>query len=462
VKIPQLPRWLAPVLVVAFLLLTAWAGYNVSRAVAASQAPGPGGPTVEYGGSGSYGYVASMVPNTLFNSTTVSGDNVTLFVAITNWVNVSFADTVALGPAAAAALNDQFAVSLSTSAWSRALVATDHDNASANTTNLTVTDRYDLNVSRIEGLTSSIDAQLNYSATAFTVSFVASVTGSVAVGLRAAPVVLDSWLNLTFRGPLIVPSGAPATVHGSVTGADGPSSPGVGGALAVAWLELAASAAALLFSVWLFWSARRAAGPAPLPDLDRLIEPYEEVIARTTKVPDGVKVLPVDRWEDLVKVADTLGRPILRPLLSPDDLQGTDFYVFDGTLAYLYRHPRPDEGGPSAAGAGAATAQAGPKPAAPPPAAAPPPGPARPPPTAGRPPGAPPSAAAKRLTAQLEKELRRIRTLPLDAVQRWYLFSLATVAVRTVASGDLQEAQRNVDELRRAIDRSLDLPRRPS
>jgi len=71
----------------------------------------------------------------------------------------------------------------------------------------------------------------------------------VAVGTSAASLPLDSWLNLTFRGALIVPNGAPATSHGSLTGPDGRADPSAAASLTAAWVELAAALGALLVSV---------------------------------------------------------------------------------------------------------------------------------------------------------------------------------------------------------------------
>jgi hypothetical protein len=455
VRLPAVPRWIGPVLVAAFLLLTGWAAYSVSALTAAAQAPGPSGPTLSYDGTGSYGYVASLDPNTLFNSTTVSGTNITLFVSITKWVNVTFVSTVALGFGSGESLNDQFSTSLSTAAWSRSLGSTVHEVGSDNTTNLTVTDRFALNVSRVESLVNTIDSQLNYTATSFTVSFVASVSGSVVLGSEAAPVTLDSWLNLTFRGPLIVPTGDPAGVSGSLAGPDSPGGSGGGAALTIAWLELVGAVGALVASAWLLWASRVGAAPATLPDLERLTEPYEEVIARTSQPPEGGKVLPVDRWEDLVKVADTLGRPILRPVAGPGNPEGSDFYVFDGTLAYLYRYPRSKDA-TATVGRPRPRAGGGPEPAASvprPPVASPRP-PVSPSTSMARPPGGA-SVPPKSLTDQLDAELARIRVAPIDPATRQYLRQRHAIAARIVLSSGPHEGRRAVDELRLTIDRTI-------
>ncbi len=439
--LPVMPRWLAPVLVVVFLLLSAWSAYNLA-VVSASSTPGTSAPSVGVTATGAYVYSAALRPNTLFNATNVSGTNLTLFVPITEWINVTIATSVVIAAPAAAVLSDRFGVVVSTPAWSKTIVERSQENSSSSTTGLTVVDRYALNVSAIEALVQRINAQLNYSAPQFTVTLAASVEGSVAHDGSILPFDVGPWLNLTFEDPLIVPYGVPASWHGAVDPVAGAGSPDRG-ALSIAWTELAACLGALALSVWLFWSGRRSPGPAPLPSLERLIEPYEEVIARTTSGPAGARMMPVERWEDLVKVADTLGRPILRPTPGPGDPVGSEFFVYDGTVAYVYRYPRtPATGGP-----------ARPEPAAPaaPPPRAPPSAPAK-----AAVPGAPPRRrASPGIAAQLEIELQRLRSVPLDPAQRWYAFSVFTQTVRTVGSAGPAEAQRAVDELRATLDRLL-------
>ena len=61
------PRWLAPVLVVIFVLLTVWAGYNLSSQLSASRSPSSAPPVLTYEDSGFYSYVAALAPNDLSN-----------------------------------------------------------------------------------------------------------------------------------------------------------------------------------------------------------------------------------------------------------------------------------------------------------------------------------------------------------------------------------------------------------
>ena len=344
----MIPRWIAPVLVVVFALVTVWAGYNLSSQLSAPRPSSSTTPVLTFEGSGSYFYVATLAPNDLYNSTTVSGTNLTLFAPITRWVNVTFVDGVTLDSPAAAQLVDHFSVTLSTPAWSKTIDQGVQENSSANSTSLRVVDRYDLNVSWAENLTQTIDAQLGYSPSQFTVTLAPTVAGDITIGSEVAPLSMSPLLNLTFAGTLITPKGGFANVQDKIYSSNGSVDAAGGGAVTEAYLYLAVSLSALAVSIGLLWATRRSTRSSALPDLETLIEPYEEVIARTSREPQASMIFPVEQFEDLVKVSDTLGRPILRLVGRADDPSGTSFYVVDGTIAYRYGYPstgsRPEEG----------------------------------------------------------------------------------------------------------------------
>lgn len=71
--------------------------------------------------------------------------------------------------------------------------------------------------------------------------------------------------------------------------------------------------------------------------LETLIKPYTKVILRTSTLPnEGSRVIVVG-WEDLVKVSDTLGKPILRVHTSVLAAGGL-FYVRDGLVDYVFEY----------------------------------------------------------------------------------------------------------------------------
>ncbi len=340
------PIQLLPILVIALVLATAWAGYNLAHQASAASSPPPPAPILAYDGLGSYDYVATLTPNNLTNSTVVAGPNSTLFPSITRWVNISLIDSLSMTAPASVDLTDRCTTTLSTALWSKPLAQQVQQNRTLGTTQVVQVDRYDLNVSWVENLTQSIDRQLGYSPAQFTVTVAANLTGSVSAANESAPVDLHPFLNLTFSSSYIVPSGESASSGGTLRPNAGSADPGPSAGLIDAVAYLLAAVAALVVSV-LYWNrVRRRPGPSSARDLGPLIEPFEEIIAEVESPPEVPTTMAVRSWEDLVKVADTLGRPILRPAVGRAREPGVVFYVVDGTVAYEYCHGR--SGPPSA------------------------------------------------------------------------------------------------------------------
>ena len=447
----MIPRWAAPLLVVVFVLITVWAGYNLSSQLSASRAPSAPTPILSFEGSGSYYYVATLAPNDLYNSTTISGTNVTLFAPVTRWINVTFVDGVTLDSPASTQLVDHFTVTLSTPAWSKTLDHAVQTNASANSTSLAIVDRYGLNVSWVENLSQTIDKELGYSPPQFTVTLTPVVTGDISIGSEEAPVSMSPFLNLTFAASLITLKGLPTNSEGGIN--SGPSDSANGGAVTDAYVFLAASLGALAVSIGLLWATWRGTKSSALPDLDTLIEPYEEVIVGTTKTPEVSTILPVERWDDLVKVADTLGRPILRPFEGPNEPQGSSFYVVDGSVAYEYQYRstsahqeekttparEPTEGALNSPAEPGAAIAARFEPAM---------SPATPTPIS--------STIAENLkwgaADQLKADIARIQSAKLSPTERARALELVRETARLVRSAKPSETQRILDEFHRALD----------
>ena len=67
-----------------------------------------------------------------------------------------------------------------------------------------------------------------------------------------------------------------------------------------------------------------------------LTRPYMEVIAATSSLPKGELQVVMEKWEDLVKVADTLGKPILEFVDKGQGFTRYLFWVLDGQTTYVY------------------------------------------------------------------------------------------------------------------------------
>ena len=328
-------RTLAAVLLVTLVLLTVWSVYNLYSADRSAASPTPH-TVASFSGLGQSDFVAALLPNVLCNCTQVTGGNTTLFASITQWVNVSIESSVSLSIPGTISLADHFAVVLSTPVWSKPLYSALNESGAIAGTSATVQDHFSINVSMLENLTKQIDEQLAYTSAEATLTVSQVVEGTVSVDglsgfVTVAPVANFTFTSATLTSGILQP--ASSGVLQSTAGTDGP----------IPWSAYAfliGAAAALLAVVGWYVSLAPRPGTEeePLPDLEELIAPYDEVIAETRIAPDTPMVVPIERWKDLVKISDTLGKPILRPRAQPPATTRASFYVIDGEVGYVYRY----------------------------------------------------------------------------------------------------------------------------
>lgn len=330
----QTLRTVAAVLVFVFLLLTIWAGYNLLSDLRAS-----GGTTsttlAVYGVNGQGNFTASLLPNDLCNCSQASGGNATLFPAITQTINMTLTTAISVSTPASIGTTDGFTVVLSTAAWTKQLYAGVNQSSFGASALAQTLDRYSINVSSIEALVALIDDQLHYQASQASLTLTSTVVSTISVRDIAGYTRSSTTASVTFFPSTIAVGFTGASASGSIvstTSADA-SVP------TLVYLYIILALAGVGGSIaWLASLRPRSTDDVAIPPLDDLVAPFEEVIAKTASPPNPGSTITVDRWEDLVKISDTLGKPILRaPSNAPDSTRGT-FYVLDGSVGYLYRY----------------------------------------------------------------------------------------------------------------------------
>jgi len=70
--------------------------------------------------------------------------------------------------------------------------------------------------------------------------------------------------------------------------------------------------------------------------IDEIVQPWAVSIVDTPTPPMGPRRIDVDRWEDLLRAAELLGRPILRLHGGEGGPEGRLFYVADGPQSYVF------------------------------------------------------------------------------------------------------------------------------
>lgn len=336
---PRTTRSTAAILVVVLALLVIWSFYNLDADARASGIA-PSKAVASYLAEGNGAFVAALAPNDLCNCTQVSGGNATLFPSITQTITTTLGTTLYLDVPATITTLDHFIVTLSSTAWSKTVYSSPVNQTTVTAKgSVSTQNQYTFNVSETESLISSIENTTRFPVNPVWLTLSASVVETVAVGAASGTLSISSVGNFTFF-PLSITT---AFHHPTTTGTiDAP--PGTDEAIPLsAFAFVAISGLALVCAVtWYLRASTRSrnAGGEPAADLEELIAPFEEVIAETATVPDPAATVMIDRWEGLVKISDTLGKPILRPAAAKPSQPRTSFYVLDGDIGYLYRYRR--------------------------------------------------------------------------------------------------------------------------
>ncbi len=326
-------RAIAAVLAVVFLLTTVWAIYYLDAQIQPSSTPAPT-TVATYAETGLNTFAAAVSPSVLYNnSTEVYGGNLTLFTPITNWINVSMVYALVSNRTAALTLNESFSVTLSTAVWSKTLYTATNATSAVNSAFVSLQTRYDVNVSAVVTLATNINSQIGFVGTEFSLTLDPQISGNVSVGAIHQALTAEPALNFTFEASLIRPTGLNFSGSGALL-LPAPASSSSPTPVVVPSAALALSLGGLGGSLWF---ATRRPEEVIEPPLDQMIAPYEEAIAETLTVRGSTTPIRVSRFADLVKIADTLGKPILRPL--GPDLEISEFVVLDGDWAYTYRYP---------------------------------------------------------------------------------------------------------------------------
>lgn len=330
---------------VVLLFVVAATGYWAYSESHQSLATSPAPPLFSYSQSGTYTYVAQLAPNVLYNTTELTQGNGTLFTAITNWVNLTFIYHAETTPRTNLTSTAVFSVTLESSVWSKLLFTSTLTLPPRNSNALSFTETYDLNVAQIVTLAQTVEAQTGFFPSSYSVLLTPTISTAVTIGDNGVGLFFAPTLNLTFASDQIQP-GSLATQASGAYGLPGGSSPNdstdlFSWASLPYWALVGSLALLTVAGVYTF----RGRG-ARAPDLETLMRPYREAIVNVSVRPAATEVVRVRDWEDLVKVADTLGRPILRVVRAGKEEEAlrSSFYVLLGTTAYVYTFRTPPSG----------------------------------------------------------------------------------------------------------------------
>jgi Family of unknown function (DUF5305) len=330
-------RVLAVVLVVVALAAVV-ALYNVATVVAAPSSSTTTTPVLAYDEDVQFGYLATLSPNAL-NETAIGPGEGVIYLSLVKNLSVSYNVTLNVTPPATVEFSGGYDLIVSAPGnWNYTFAyAFGHATGYNDITSLTYTEQTYVNLTAIQAFIRAVGNQTGVVLSSYTIYYEATLSATMASGGHEVGSVLFPALAFQLTSAELIPGPLGAQTAGGLNETSTVLSPTRGSDLLWALVILAVVLAVLGVVAYLAAVDRRR--PDAKAQLRALTAPYKDAIAVTWTAPKKENVVAIRDWEDLVHVADMLGRPILRYEHWRRDPPRTLFYVLDGSIQYIYLVP---------------------------------------------------------------------------------------------------------------------------
>lgn len=300
-------------------------------------------PLYTYEEVGTYDYTARLKPNTIYdNRTTLKPGQGVLYRQITESIDTLF--TYTFQGDRPANITITYSIDVSLPNWRKSIYTIPVKTRNYTGTTAQFSTNFNFNIDSIEALKQTLEAETRAGVSDYNVTIRPQIltTAKTEVDTQTLNVNLTSFtptLAYTFRYDSISTSSLEYTRPGARTYTE---------TIYLAWVMnqryasygfSAASFAGLAITSWAFTKTRpRALKPAK--PIEEIISPFQEVIAESAGEPTykgQTATITMKSLEDLIKVADWLGKPVLsyqKPKSSKSAEFTRVFYVLDGITRY--------------------------------------------------------------------------------------------------------------------------------
>jgi hypothetical protein len=337
---------LAKISLIIFAILTATSAFALYHAHQLPTYETQINTLCSYQHTATYNYVAKLKPNLIYNKTTLNPGEGTLYTAIVEYINLTFNYAFTCNPQPEnTAINHQIEIQIeSPGKWLRTLQPAEAQEILKITGNLNWT--MQVNSTKIRQFVEAIDKEI-YGATRSTTYNInikpkihaeANITTQNTikkVDETFTPQLTIAFKTDTEKGNYIAIENLNQTKPGKITETQQVPIPQVQTQRTASLTATAITASALTASAILYmFKPPTPPEKAAEKRLKKLIDPYKELIAKTTqKPPETENTIEIETLEDLAKIAEILARPILHTT----EAQEHTFYIIDNNTKYQYK-----------------------------------------------------------------------------------------------------------------------------
>jgi hypothetical protein len=293
-----------------------------------------------YQHKGTYDYVAALKPNIIYNKTVLSPGEGTLYTAIVEYINLTFAYAFTCNPQPETiTINHQTEIQIeSPGRWPpRILSPSEAQDILQLTGNLSFVAQ--INCTMVRQFVEAIDKEIygTVRSTAFNINIKPKIHVTANLTTQTIDETFTPQLTVAFKtdaekGNYIAIENLQQTKPGAITETQQIPLQWVQNQKTASYIATASTAIALTISTFLYIKHKPA--PPTTKLIEKLTAPYKELIAKTTqKPPETQTTIETVSLEDLAKIAEILARPILHTT----EAEEHTFYIIDNNTKYQYK-----------------------------------------------------------------------------------------------------------------------------
>jgi hypothetical protein len=292
---------------------------------------------------GTFDYIATLKPNTIYDKTTLEPGEGPLFTSITDNINVSFTYNFQGDESADLTVRYYVIEYLEMPIWQKKIGEVQQKTITLTGTNasLYIDDIPPINVSSVQSLANTLAQETGLTMPEYNVTTAVQVnieanTPEGSINELFAPNMTICFPSGYGQGDVITIEGTQHSRTGEITTTDTIYQPWVETQRYVSYALSIVSFPGVLVIAWAYARSKSTKPVKPEALFEEFIEPFKEVISETVQEPrfqEHLTVVSMKTLADLAKVADTLAKPIVHARKPPET---HILYVIDETTLYEY------------------------------------------------------------------------------------------------------------------------------
>ena len=305
-------------------------------------------PLYTYTNRGTYSYIASLKPNTVYeNRTTLKPGEGPVYRRITNEIAVNFTYTFEGSDSANLTIHCNVSTYVETPKWTKRIseLPIETINTFGTEATVSINNISPINTSSIQDLIKAVQADTGISISVYSTIIkiemsIKAETNESSINATFSPELKMEFQSSRDEGDIISISGLEYSDSDMITKTETIYHSWVESQRYISYILSTVAFFGLVITTWAYMRTRPHKPLKPEKLFEDFIAPYEEIIAETIQEPSvekpglaPVTKIIVETMEDLVKIAEILGKPILHTYEPPEN---HIFYVFDGTTRYEF------------------------------------------------------------------------------------------------------------------------------